>query len=500
VTRSAPPASLPVDTASRATPPRKDRIDVQRHHLSLDAAVVLAVALAVIPCRAAGQDGSALVAGEADTTAFDLADDPPAAAADASTFDLADDPPAAAADTTTFDLIGDDPRPAAADTSRLDPTGADGTDTLGLGDLVGGLDTWEPCEAASEWAYAVIPELFYAGRVDSLFAELGDWEYGCGPAEPVFRTAVLASIWEGSFSENLYDAGVIDHLMWFTEKQRRVYVEAYGNRLSPFFPVASPADDMPGRAEYDSFTADVAYQLLPHLEPGSLEEAFALHYMSGPDGAIFARLGEHRYPDTDLQAYYDAEVRRLRRSTAWNWGAHIGVWYPRNSLAVLGRHPQFGGFVGFRNQPAFFRLAAQFRFLNSRSNYLVWIDDEEAFVTDRYAALQVLCEVGLQVVRVDRLALDLLGGFGWEGIDYHPEREDLLGSPVVGGGLQLRFQVDRITGGELFCDLRFEKTNYDTSGGTDLGGHAWNLRIGFTQTLDVQGRERLELLRGLDGR
>jgi hypothetical protein len=390
--------------------------------------------------------------------------------------------------------VGDSLTAADADTNQLY--------RLLFGDLLGEeapaeelteLELWISCESASERAFALVPELFRAGLADSLFRELDDWAWFCGPAEPIFRTALLAAIWDGTFSEDLYDAGVIDHLLWYIDRRERVHVETYANEDSPYYAVASPIDDLPGLAAYDSFTTDLAYQLQPHQTPGSLEEGFTLFYQPSTQDELFLRLHEGGYAGSDLQAYYDAEVRRLRGSAAWEWSAYAGLWSPQRALSVLGRHPELGFRFGRWFGRGFIGVGGEFRFLDARSHYLVWSGDE-AVITDSYTALQLALEGGWALASIGRATGVARAAIGWEGIRYDPEIPDWLDSPLIGLGLGLRWSLDERHGSRLFADLTWEWTDFSTGGGTDLDGGAWNLRVGFLQAIDVGSRERLARL------
>jgi hypothetical protein len=253
---------------------------------------------------------------------------------------------------------------------------------------------------------------------------------------------------------------------------------------------------MPELAAYDSFTVDLAYQLEPHQTAGSLEEGFTLHYQPRTEDALLQRLSRGFYAGSDLQAYYDDEVARLRKAIAWEWGAYLGAWFPQDRLSVLGRHPEVGLRFGRWFERTFLRLAAEYRFLSSRSPYLVWYEDEP-IVTEHYAALQVVLETGIALATIGRVGFEAQVAIGWEGIDYHAEIEDWLGSPVIGLGLGTDYLLDPVRGSRLFCDLRWEYTDFDTRGGTILEGHAWNLRVGYAQTIDLDSRARLADLQAL---
>ncbi|MFO7655267.1 MAG: hypothetical protein R6X25_15820 [Candidatus Krumholzibacteriia bacterium] len=354
---------------------------------------------------------------------------------------------------------------------------------------------WGRCAAASRHAFALVPELLQVGANDSLFAVLTDWADVCGVGEPIFRTVILATIWEGSFSEDLYDETVLDHLLWYEEKNRRIHVETWANPGSPFHEVASAVDDLAALAAYDSFTADVAYQLEPHLEHGSLEEAFALQYQTGNEDLLMRRLSAGFYADTWLQAYYDAEVRRLRTAAAWDWGVYVSYWDPGPGLRPLGAHGGLGARAGLHRDGVGLRLDLGLRLGPAGSRYRV--NRGGALLdTDDYLALHVSLEPEIRLFRSGRAELGAFLRLGWEGFEYESQLEGAwLHSLRMEGGLGARVDLDRDHGSFLHADLGYAVYDFATGyGGTELQGHAWTLRVGFGTAIDATARRRLARL------
>jgi len=353
-------------------------------------------------------------------------------------------------------------------------------------------EIYTTCRVISELAFNEVPVLFYFGDTDSLFNLLDNWSDACGPAEPILRTAILGAIWEDSFSETMYDESIIDHLAWSLEKHRRTYVAPYDSPESPFYEVASPVEDMPGIAGFDSFTSDLADQLLPHTGAGSLPELFCLHYAGR--GGLFERLRLGEYAGTDLQSYYDTEVASLRNWASVRWSAYLGYWIPHGGLSRLGNHPAVGASFGWRRRPVLARLVGEIRFLESRDVY--WVDlGDEVVPTSDYASGYIGIELGLTPVTVGRFALDVFGGVGLEGIQYIADSDYWLNSLNLSAGMDGRIFLDDFYESFLTLDVRHEWTYFDAGErGSDLSGGAWNVRIGYGQVIDRKAARKLRAL------
>ena len=372
-------------------------------------------------------------------------------------------------------------------------------DSNAAGTAVAAFDTTDTCSGVTELAFAAVPDLLHTDRLDSLFSLLGRWNAACGPSEAIMRTAILASIWEGTFDESMYDAGIMDHLLWGREKTERVHVQAHLNPISPFYAVASPVDGTLGIARYDSFTTTLADDMLPHAPPASPEEFFCLFY-SGHKPEALARLRDQYYAGTELQNHYNIEVDDLTRQAGGRWGIYVGAWMPRGNLAQLGAHPTIGGIFGWHLRSIFGRLVGEVRFLDAKHPYEVDTGAEEdggfgVIETQDYTSAYIGLEVGTPIARWRRVALDGMVGMGIEGIHYLSGSNDWLNSLNVSAGVGGRYFLADGRGGYLGLDLRFEHTSYDAGPqGSDLRGHAWSLRLVFGTAINHDATRRLQSL------
>ena len=150
------------------------------------------------------------------------------------------------------------------------------------------------CTDLNGFAYGEVPRFVLSDRPDLMYELVLYWENRCLSTEPVFRVALLGSIWDAAFDEDQYDEEVIQHLI---------------DRYDP--PSESRIPDL--RKKYDEFTQSFADQLLPHVPPISLEAFFCLYY-AGKTAEAWALLQSDDLEDTWLRYYYDEEMLYLNRT------------------------------------------------------------------------------------------------------------------------------------------------------------------------------------------
>jgi len=193
------------------------------------------------------------------------------------------------------------------------------------------------CTTLAGHAYDEIPRLFVDADPDSLLLFLERWETACGPHEIVTRVRVLGAIWDGAFSEDLYGAEIQDHLEQREDELLR-----------------GVAPDT-ARAAFDAFTVDLAQQLLPHQQSGSLEEFFCLFYggQTAAAWALFESEEPSAEPDDEFpEAGPEPDARDPEQRGEWTLGGALGSWYPEGELDFVGEKPLLGVGAGVRLAPA----------------------------------------------------------------------------------------------------------------------------------------------------
>ncbi|MCP4571309.1 MAG: hypothetical protein GY838_03085 [bacterium] len=333
----------------------------------------------------------------------------------------------------------------------------------------------DDCSLVTAAAYAVIPDLFYDGQADSLLTLLEEWEALCGPREVIQRTLILGAIWDGGFTEDLYDAEIMDHL-----RQR-------GAEL------AEESETLPARAAYDSFTVDLADQLLPHQPPGTPEAFFCLFY-AGRAGEAWAMIESGELAYTDLAYYRGRRLSLLRiTDTRLQVGVSIGSWYPSGDLDFVGDKPLVGVTVGWWEELWFGRLVGEWR--PGRSDRPYWlVKDDSIFLSDRWDAALLGGEVGRRVYGAGPWRLDVFAGLGIDLIKPRGGSNDLLAALHGSLGAGVRFLPEEDSSWFTGFDVRAETIGDRNAEAVNLGGSAWSVRLVVGRVLATPDQETARFL------
>jgi len=329
-----------------------------------------------------------------------------------------------------------------------------------------GADSAE-CGAVSLEAYGTIPLLFFDDQPDSLIGVLIRWEQACGPQEVTERTRILAAIWDGNFDESLYDPGIIDDLVAYAPRVAR----------EPDLDEADP------RTRYDAFTRDLADQLLPHTDQGSLESFFCLFY-SGRTAEAWTLLRSDTLQVTELARLYRNELEILdtpKPTTVITITG--GGWSPGGNQAFVGDKTLAGAMVGLRGHDWLGRAVLEMRIGRSARPYVAPVAGEDR-PSDRFDAALAVLEAGRIIRLGDHVQWDLFGGLGVDAVKPFKADDLTLNAfhAEVGTGLRLLLGPDRLW--LLGVDGRREWVTDRNDAGTPMGGSAWSLRVAVGIQLD----------------
>lgn len=349
------------------------------------------------------------------------------------------------------------------------------------------------CYEATLISQQFVPFFMVYDEPDSLLWTLDWWETNCGSAEPIRRMRLLAAIWDGAFSEELYDSRLIDDLMWRYDPKRTEAQKSGGYVRPSWGSVASTVDFTGEAVAYDEFTVGVADQLLPHQPSGSLEEFFCLFYSGRPDEA-WALLRGPELEDTELYARYREALDELVIPGYRDyWGVSWGYRRALGGLADLGHQQTLGAFAGRNGRRWFAETGLSVRLGRASEPYLVRTEDFYGF-SDRYAGVSLYGDVGLTLKRFDSLAWNVFIGAAVEGLSPFREADDIVlttGRFSTGTGVRyLRTPASRWFAG---ADWRYSWISDPQEGGTDLGGQTWQARVtlGFFWTPWEASRRKL---------
>ena len=338
-------------------------------------------------------------------------------------------------------------------------------------------DCWE----MSRLVYQSAPDFIYGDQPDSLLGMLLEWEDVCGEAEPVVRLKILAAIWDGAFTEEIYDSSIIDALIWRYDANRQKKVKDHIDPYRASGGIAGPADYAFGVAYFDTFTTGLADQLLPHASAGTVEEFFCLFY-SGEVDLAFAMLHGEELAGSDLRWYYQREMSSLQREDPRPVVAVTGGhWRPQGDLVRVGDHSQWGCTVGVRHDRWLGRVVLEIR--PGRTDYPYWVNDGEyQGISDRFDNFYLGVEVGRELVSYGPHRLDVFLGLGFDGIMPFWEEDLILGTVNANAGIGYRVFLGHSQNWIAGVDYRVEAIGARNSGGTELSGEAkcWRVSVGYS--------------------
>lgn len=352
------------------------------------------------------------------------------------------------------------------------------------------------CRNATEIAQQFVPYFMVWDEPDSLLATLDWWQTNCGSCEPIRRTRMLAAIWDDAFTEEMYDTRVIDDLAWRysedrleAQRTRRYSNIGWGN-------VASLVDFTPGAADYDAFTEDVADQLLPHVVPDSVEEFLCLFYSGRPDTA-FALLRDGVLEGTELHERYFAEMEAIDVPAYRDfWGVSWGWRRAMGDLGDLGNQQTLSVFAGRRWTRWSIDLGLGVRLGRADEPYYVRDGGFYGF-SDRYAGVNLAVDVGYALARFGPVYWDAVIGGAIEALNPFQNEEDLVLTMAHGSlGTALRYEPRSDPRWFAAADWRRTWISDPPEEGTDLGGHAWSVRLALGFYLQHGEQKKLNALGG----
>ncbi len=334
-----------------------------------------------------------------------------------------------------------------------------------------------------------MPHLFYSNQPDSLLSVLLAWEDVCGESEPLIRIKILASIWDDSFSENIYDSRIIDYLIWRYDSNRQTKVLGDVNPSMASGDIASDADFAFYTASFDTFTTELADQILPHTTNNSIEQFYCLFYSGQVDKAYEILHGQGLL-GTDLRWYYQREMSYLRKKRVQPVFALTGgVWKPEGDLLLVGDHAQYGATIGVRQDGWIGRLVFEVRPGRSANPYFVDQDGISGW-SDRWDNIYMGLEIGREAYQYEGHRVDLFVGLGYDGVKPFWEEDLVLGTVNANVGFGYRLFLGSTQRWVIGADYRFESISDRNPGGTILSGTATALRftVGYSPDFGIGRR------------
>ena len=330
------------------------------------------------------------------------------------------------------------------------------------------------CTDLNGFAYGEVPRFVLADRPDLLYELVLYWESRCLSTEPVFRIALLGSIWDAVFDEDQYDEEVIQHLI---------------DRYDP--PSNSRTPDL--RQKYDEFTQSFADQLLPHVPALSLEAFFCLYY-SGKTAEAWALLQSDDLLDTWLRYYYDEEMQYLnRKEPIPTLAATGGGWWPSGNMDFVGDKPLVGMVAGVRWPHWLLRFVFEVRVGRTGEPY--WVDQPGIKArSNRFRCDADRHRGGRILLKKDRHNVDLFFGVGLDAVEPFIDEDIMLGALNLNVGLGYRYFLGKNRNVILGVDGRHEWIGDRNENTRSMSGQAWSLRFCLGYAWDKGNTQRLNAL------
>ncbi len=332
----------------------------------------------------------------------------------------------------------------------------------------------QSCQEAEQVFYRQIPRFVYDDQSDQLYELVLYLDSRCDFGEPLGRIQVLASIWDGNFQEIIYNFEVVG---WLADRYDESKQGAAGS----------------DRALFDDFTTDFASQMLPHVQPGSLEEFFCLFYTGQTDRA-WQLLHDGALENTWLRYYYDEEINTLSRlDKPYVVGAHWGGWLPAGDIDFVGGKHLVGASIEQDIWWGFGRLVLEGRVGRADKPYFVSESGVSGY-SDRWNAILIAGEFGLRVWQANSQMVEAFAGVGYDGVQPFKNEETMPAGINLALGVGYRWYPDQSQPWFLRIDGRYEFIGGRNKNGTPLGGSAFSARVGLGVAIGQNPEPRLRLL------
>ena len=338
-------------------------------------------------------------------------------------------------------------------------------------------------------AQYLIPEYYASGKTDTLIQILKFWEDHCGISEPLMRYKILISIQQKTFSENLYDAYIIEYLRLYKQEVTRTS----NNKLNRYY-----WNYAINQSYNDKFSVTLARSLL-HREGLSKIEIFFLQFYSNEFLDEFEILKSDDYKETKLQLYYNQEIASIQKVTNMHADFIIGAWIPQSKLHILGNHPFIGFRTGFQSQKWIYDLTLGFKFVNSPNTYKVEKNDS-IWNTDHFFGGYFGLDAGYELIKAGKSHFSLISGIAFDGFDALDKTGTNSNESIsksinslnlnIGLGYKYYFRDWRYLG----IELKYNFVNYPNPYGTDLTGNAITLNLIYGFFGNRYGNSRLKEL------
>jgi len=313
-------------------------------------------------------------------------------------------------------------------------------------------------------------------KIDSLTMVLEFWEKYCGDNEPLRRYRIIDKIIKGENINEFIDSNTVYYLLDFRE--RRIVINADPKKEI----IINQRFNYPLLPEFDSMTialADSLYLSKKHAETDV--DLFLLAYSQRFDDFIALSYAK---TESEIQKTFNKEYMKYKNMHELNIGLQSGIWVPFGNMSLVGNHPAFGFFVGYKKRKIMVDWTFYMKMLKSNNEYVVY-KDGRAFLTNYFFGGYIGLDVACFLMEKSKHKIPLRLGFaiaGWDALKKDIEKEIPSKSfivPNVNIGIEFMYFLTKFSFLSLELKGTYLKINNDR--GTDISGPAMTalLKYGF---------------------
>ncbi|MEZ5359530.1 MAG: hypothetical protein R3F48_11990 [Candidatus Zixiibacteriota bacterium] len=336
------------------------------------------------------------------------------------------------------------------------------------------------CDDFQYNATLLIPGLYEAGEIDSIYMILDFIEEECNKKFNWTSTRMLLDMERGSFTEDVYDSTILDDLIGFRYFFEKAKEDPDRYEDGFFYREAGIAD-----RKYRIFLQALAEKVYDTYQPGTLEHLWA-GFLKGDFHYFYREIKEPRYDGSDIQRYYLEvmnKITRQHRGQGTNYAGSIGMWIPHGSNELLGNKTQFGFFWGYKIGIVQLDMSLAISAAKTKSIY-TYYDDGLEFTTNDLLHVYCGLDIGYELLTTGNNQFELLGGIGYDGLsgdkeNTYGEVDDahFINSLNVNLGFRYKLFVSKYHDWYVGVQTRYNVIDFDSEGGSDLSGNAVTLEF-----------------------
>jgi len=256
---------------------------------------------------------------------------------------------------------------------------------------------------------------------DSAKSILNYWENKCGFREPIFRARILFALKMGSFSDELFSEGALNHIFNYQNRREMIIFSnyySYDNYKSYY-------GYIPPGQQFDKYTYELALKLKANYDPGSIEYLFAEFYSDNSD-TIFSKIQSNSYNSTFLASEYNKAIQEYVKLPEYHMSWITGIWIPTGELKQLGVHPELGFQIGMKHKKMNYDLVMAFKFINSPNYYYATRtkSSDSTELTNDFFGGHIGLDIGRDIYSKNGHELQIAGGIAFDGFDVFKEDKD----------------------------------------------------------------------------